>query len=54
MTSKMPLITCYAKLSFHLSDLRSFLPLRDTNGLSKNITKLFSEPKLSSEQRIVI
>ena len=25
-----PLITCYAKLNFHFSDLRSLLPRRDT------------------------
>ena len=26
----MPLITCYVKLNFHFSDLRSLLPRRDT------------------------
>ena len=26
----MPLITCYTKLNFHFSDLRSLLPRRDT------------------------
>ena len=30
MTSRMPLITCYAKLNFHFFDLRSLLPPRDT------------------------
>ena len=27
----MPLITCYARLSFYFSDLRSLLPRHDTN-----------------------
>ena len=30
MTSKIPLITCYAELKFHFPDLRSLLPRRDT------------------------
>ena len=30
MTSRMPLITCYAKLNYHFSDIRSLLPRRDT------------------------
>ena len=31
MTSRMPLITCYAKLYLYFSDLRSLLPRSDTN-----------------------
>ena len=30
MTSRMPLITCYAKLNFYFFDLKSLLPRRDT------------------------
>ena len=31
MSSRMPLITCYAKLNFYFSDLRSPFSRRDTN-----------------------
>ena len=30
----MFLITCYAKLNFHFSDLRSLLPCRDTDNVN--------------------
>ena len=37
MTNRMPIITCYAKLNFDFSDLRSLLPRRDTYELNSAI-----------------
>ena len=48
----MTLITCYAKLNFHFSDLRSLLPHRDTNDYTVH-SNILQRATLSARRRFV-